>query len=67
MEYSEAEKLLIKIDTEMEEMLGPIKLNNYRGSNAYMWELDHRRWMHPDYQKYIELRTKEASVKTQNK
>ena len=66
MEYSEAEKLLIKIDTEMEAMLGPITITKYLGSNQYMWELDHRRWMHPEYKRYLELCT-QPSVKTQNK
>ena len=61
MQYSEAEKLLIKIDTENEEMLGPIVLSRYLGSNSYMWELDHRRWNHPEYKKYLELLGKERS------
>ncbi len=60
----EAHQLLYKIDIENENMFGPIKINKYGGSNMYMNELDHRRWMHPDFQKYLEL--KRNPVKTES-
>ena len=51
-----AQELLIKIDLDNEKTFGPIKINKYGGSNMYMNELEHRRWMHPDYQKYMEIK-----------
>lgn len=63
MQYSEAEKLLIKIDKENVEMFGPIVLSRVLGSNAYMWELDHRRWNHPEFKNYLDLREKERRSK----
>ena len=51
-----AQELLAKIDTENEQFYGPIKLTKYGGSNMYMNELEHRRWSHPDYQKYMEIK-----------
>ena len=51
-----AQELLVKIDTENEQIYGPIKINKYGGSNMYMNELEHRRWSHPDYQKYNEIK-----------
>ena len=52
----EAQKILIKIDRENEIIFGPIKITPSSGSNAYINELDHRRWMHPEYQKYLDLK-----------
>lgn len=53
---NEAHQLLVKIDFENEQLYGPIKISPYGGSNAYMNELDHRRWRHPEFQKYLELK-----------
>ena len=60
----EAQQLLYKIDIENEQLYGRIQISPYGGSNAYMNELDHRRWRHPDYQRYLELKgkTKESST-----
>lgn len=51
-----AQELLMKIDTENEKIFGPIKITPWGGSNAYINELDHRRWMHPEYQMYMEIK-----------
>jgi hypothetical protein len=52
----EAHQLLIKIDRENEIIFGPITITPMSGSNAYINKLDHRRWMHPEYQKYLDLK-----------
>lgn len=52
----EAHQLLIKIDIENEQLYGRIQISPYGGSNAYVNELDHRRWRHPEYQRYLELK-----------
>jgi hypothetical protein len=58
----EAHQLLVKIDFENEQLYGRIQISPYGGSNAYMNELDHRRWRHPDYPKYLELKRNTNSV-----
>ena len=58
----EAHQLLVKIDFENEQLYGRIQISPYGGSNAYMNELDHRRWRHPDYQRFLELKRNTNSV-----
>lgn len=60
----EAQQLLVKIDIENEQLYEPIKISPYSGSNAYMNELDHRRWRHPDYQRYLELKRNQTKTET---
>jgi len=60
----EAQQLLVKIDIENEQLYGPIKISPYGGSNAYMDELDHRRWMHIEYPKYLELKRNQSNLET---
>jgi hypothetical protein len=49
--------LLIKIDTEMEKMMGRILVSKINPS--YMLLLENRRKKHPLYPKLLELRSKE--------
>lgn len=62
----EAQQLLIKIDTENEQLYGRIQISPYGGSNAYVNELDHRRWRHPDYQRYLELKRNSQEANKEN-
>lgn len=63
MQYSQAERLLAKIDKDNEAMFGPIIIGRHLDSNSYMWELDHRRWNHPEYNTYLKLREDEKRLK----
>jgi hypothetical protein len=64
----EAQQLLYKIDIENEQLYGRIQISPYGGSNAYMNELDHRRWSHPEYQRYLELKRNQTKTdSTKNK
>jgi hypothetical protein len=52
-------ELLLKIDIENERAMGPIRFSR-NGSNMFMQLLDHRRWLHPDYQQYLRMRRNKA-------
>jgi hypothetical protein len=60
----EAQQLLVKIDIENEQLYGRIQISPYGGSNAYMNELDHRRWRHPEYSTYLELKRNQTKTET---
>lgn len=57
-----AVELLALIDLEYERAYGRIRIPKYGGSNMYMNILEHRRWMHPRWQEYLDLKKKEEDA-----